>query len=1219
MRFTPEQLSAIEADNPELLISAAAGSGKTSVLVERILRLVSVKGLSIDRMLVVTFTRAAAAELRERLELRLADAAENDPRMLAQSELVANAQISTIHGYCQRVVHERFEHCGIDPQFSICEAATRERLFNACLEEALDEAYELAKTDDDLRELTGKLTDRELQEALPPLYDFLLSRPDPMEWLERNASADWSEDAICASPAADAIIKEASLRLDGAVALNADALARADEPDFPAPYAATLAADRQVLLSLVTEAQRGLKELINALSSLRFPTLARFKPSTDAEAAFADYIKDVRAEYKALATDLKKLLPESLSSASADLAFMRGASIGMYKLVRAFHERFTSEKRERSVVDFTDLEHMTLSVLSDERLRAIESERFDAIFVDEYQDVSAIQEAILNGLRREGGAPQYYFYVGDVKQSIYRFRLAEPTLFLRKQREFSTDADAPRRLITLNRNFRSRPEVLAAVNRVFEHVMDSRVTEIDYDEDARLIAGGGAARSTEAVSGAELHMLDTDGVAAPQRVVAEATLIARDILARIGSPITDASGEVCGALRYRDIAILSPVSRGVADKVELTLRAAGIPVYCESSSDSMTSAEVRQVVAHLKLLDNMMDDVALISELRSPLFDMTESELCRIRLLKPQREASFLEALRFAASADNGDEALRERCRGAMDMLARERELLSSMPLDEYLWDFMQRSGLYAHYGAQPGGRQRLANLRLLCSLAEQHESGRGDGLHGFLGTLSEDVTVNSGLSPTVVNPWEDVVRLMTIHKSKGLEFPLVYVMGLGRSLRGRSAGGRLSYHQTVGFSMQYVNERARTRRATLIASAIELARRAEERAERARLLYVAMTRAKWGLVLVGSARNEAFGYEDALAMKRGELRAEGPYSVRSAGSMLEWVEQCVKPWDEIEERDRSASPVSVRRDYTHWDDLSTAFPRFDVVFRVVFHIAPEISRLSQKRGKVNMDFPLIPSQIPEGQGAQQKIRAGDASLREPDYGEHMPLKLGVTALCRMLGESGVSADAAMEGDDAETADMKRLPLQAERPRLLSAMPSAPAFLRPEGDAKPLLRGTATHKLLGLLSLDGARACGGDYGAMLAFAMSERDRLTQRGIMTEEEAKAADAGLAARFLCDPLGVRMLKSGTVRREWRFNLLIGEPTVAQGVIDLCFIEEGGWVLADFKTDRVNDVSELYARYERQLMIYRDALTRLTPYPVRESILYSLTLGRSVSKRA
>ena len=1206
MRFTPAQEAAIRADNRELLVSAAAGSGKTAVLVERIVRLVVERGVSIDRMLIVTFTRAAAGEMRERLETRLNEAAADHPRLARQADLVSMAQISTIHSYCQQVVRQNFQRCGVDPQFMLADERTRAAYWQDAMEETLDWLYEAAHGDERLAALTGKFGEREIALMLETLYRFLMSRPDPMAWLKESAEKTWSLESMDGEPLAQAFCREAALILDGMDALwrEADAM-RADEA-FPPPYLNTLQSDRAALDGLRAGCEQGMRALCGALAGLKFATLGRFKPATGDEERLAGAFKDLRSRIKDMADDLKKLLPADFEQGVADMQAMEGATRGLATAVRHLHEGFQARKLSEACIDFGDLEHMTLAVLRDPDMRDQQAQRFDAVFVDEYQDVSALQEAILNALKR--GAGQSYFYVGDVKQSIYRFRLAEPGLFLRKFERFSSRADAPFRRVVLNLNFRSRAAVLDAVNRVFSHVMDRRVTEIDYDADARLYPG----IPSQGDPATELHVLNAQGRRPQDMVLAEAELIARDILATVGEPVPDAQGQPGAPLHYRDIAILLPVGKNVADKVELVLGRMGIPVYCEGGGDPMASDEVDQVIQHLTLLDNLANDVALLSELRCPLFEMTERELADIRLLRPQREASFLSALQTAAH--EAREPLAARCRAVLEALEAERFYARSMPLAEYLWSFLKRSGLYAHYGAQPGGKLRQANLRMLCHRADDYERSHTDGLHGFVEAVRADGGGGSEQSPAVMNPWEDVVRIMTIHKSKGLEFPTVYVMGLGGPLLRRAQTRALSLHGEIGFGLGYVNEKARTRRTTLLQGAVALRERSAERAERARVLYVAMTRPKVRLVLVGSLKNP----DPASAGRSG-----GVYGVREARSMLDWLLQSAQPGDGVTvEQGGQVSTVDMRETgvQSEFPTQSTGFPQKSAPWRIVFHMEPVITRHFIRQGaplpfplpEVTEERPAAPIPAPQAAGMDWPAAAAP---QERARSAVLPLKLGVTALCRALDGAQTLEEAAEE----EEEQLKRLPYDGPRPRLLSSLPAMPAFLEPPEEEAGLLRGVQTHRLLGLMDLAGARAAGGDERAIFYHIKEELSRLVEKRVMTPAEAALANAGMAARFLAGPVGQRMLAASTVRREWSFNLRISEPfpTLLQGVIDLCFLEDGAWVLVDFKTDRVSSGEELWRRYGRQIALYRRALLEGTPWPVREWTLYSLRLGKAFAK--
>ncbi|NLO86747.1 MAG: helicase-exonuclease AddAB subunit AddA [Clostridiales bacterium] len=1222
MRFTPQQSQAIESKNQELLVSAAAGSGKTAVLVERILHMIKEWDMSIDRMLVVTFTRAAASELRERLELRLVEAAQSNPALQKQADLVASAQISTIHSFCQKTIRQNFQHCQVDPQFTLSDDRTRIALYSESKEESLEQLYITAKEDSDVQSLVSKFSERDISNMMDLLYSFLMSRPHFLTWLWEHAAITWTEDTIDQSPMALAFCQEASLMIQGTLSLWQKAKDMANNPLFPQKYLRTIDSDGVMLAEVNDGCAEGFLPLLRALSAVSFDRIAIFKPTTDEEAQMAQSYKAYREQYKKLITDMKASLPSDTEQGIADIQSMRPASIGLAKAVEHFHRVFSARKHELGVLDFNDLEHMTLDILTDGDLKAEMGQLFDAVFVDEYQDVSELQESILNGLKRETTPehPQYFFYVGDVKQSIYRFRLAQPSLFLGKQNSFSSDENAVQRKIVLNRNFRSKSDVLSTVNKVFEHVMDSRVTEIDYDEDAKLYPG--AASTGDPTT--EIHILNSEGIKSTDKVLAEAEMVARDILRTIGTPVVGGEGNECGVLHYRDIAVLMPATKNIADKVELVLAKHGIPVYTENSTDALGSDEVTQVIQHLRLLDNLMNDVALISEMRSPLFEMTESELAQIRLMKPEREASFLSAVIHASRSEENPK-LAARCADVLSTLEHERFLFTSMSLDLYLWDFIMRSGLYIHYGAQQGGKQRQANLQMLCHKAGEYGKSHADGLHGFIEMLTLDASSGASISPTIINPWEDVVRIMTIHKSKGLEFPTVYVMGLGRKLTGKAATKSISIHGDIGFAVGYVNEHARTKRTTFMQSAIELKDKNEDRAERARVLYVAMTRPKSRLVLIGSISEKRASYEDILKKSMQSANTNNDVmAVRSASSMMEWVLQSVSSGDQIEEWEADEFSTEHVRETDiagGFPTESTCFPHESADWRVVFHINPPFTR---QFSRVDKNKFLIPTIAINENTADENIdisRYDDVSLITdpitPDIKlSHHPLKLGVTALCRAIEESGGMDIRYDAEDEVETSSAKRLPLLASKPRLLSSLPTLPPFMEPPKEEYALKKGTQTHKLLGLMDLDRAKNCNQDFSS---YIMKELNAMVQSGQFTKEESEFVDKGMIAAFLRSDLGTRLLASPHVQREWSFNLKITSPldTIVQGIIDLCFLEDGEWVLIDFKTDRISDMDTLWNRYALQLTFYRDALKLGTPYPIKEYALYSLRLGKKISK--
>ena len=640
------------------------------------------------------------------------------------------------------------------------------------------------------------------------------------------------------------------------------------------------------------------------------------------------------------------------------------------------------------------------------------------------------------------------------------------------------------------------------------------------------------------------------------------------------------------------------------------LTAHQIPVYSDAGQSPLAGEESIQAVQLLMLLDNPRNDTALLSVMRSPLFDFGEQELAHIRLNAPDAPG-FYDAVQFTAGL--AGDALQERCRAVLTRLEEERFLFRHMSPQEYLWDALMRTGMYAHYGAQPGGRLRQANLRMLCLKLEEYFQLHQEGLRGFLDSIRER-EVGDGSSPTVVNPWEDVVRIMTIHKSKGLEFPTVYVMGLGTGLSRRRQTKTVSLHDRLGISLLYMNEEKRTKRQTLMQSGIQLCLSAEERAEKARLLYVAMTRPKNRLVMIGSSTNEKNALESTLEnVLRKPFEINDLAAVRSASVYTDWLIQSLKPWDELNQQKGDEFSTSFLWETCGQPELfdnSTGFPHKSAPWRVVFHIPAEKTPQDMESVEASStEMPDLENLWPSRQDAQLPS-LGDPLSPLPEY-EHLPLKLGVTALCRAM-EQG--QPRSVDEEEIETAESKRIPLTVQRPRLLSAIAQEPAFLTVPVENAGALRGTLTHKLLGLLPLDRLRA---HPDGLRAIIMEETALLVQRGVLTKDEAALIPIAHVEKFFRSSLGQRMLRSSTVCREWNFNLRIADPfdTIVQGVIDLCFLEDGGWVLADYKTDHVENVEELIPRYHRQLAMYRQALEKATPYPVRECALYSLRLDQAV----
>lgn len=1241
MPFTQAQENAIWSRNRQLLVSAAAGSGKTAVLVERIYSLLEKDGYSIDRMLIVTFTSAAAAEMRERLELRLMEEGVQSDALRKQADKIDQAQISTLHSFCQKLVREYFEIVGIDPQASLCDERQRALLFQAAIEQTMTHTYQQALQEERLAALVEKFTLTEVEEMLRQLHSFLMAQPCPFNWLEKFCSQKIQLEDLNQGPLADTLLSDCHILLDGAMALWEDISQLESISACREGYAKLIQADGQMIQTIEKAAKQGIPLLVEQMKTVAFDRMPSYRLSDPEEIAIREEIKEVREQYKKLLGDVKKILPQDVQQCLMDMETMNTARQGLAETVQHLHHTFQQMKNEKALLDFNDLEHMAFEILSRPEIRRCVAGRFDAIFVDEYQDISGIQEALLEALKREEeeskeGKPFTCFYVGDVKQSIYRFRQADPTLFMEKQRSFSEKPDATCRKVTLNHNFRSRESVLGAVNRVFEHVMQKEVTEIDYDHHARLHAG----LPSEQDPPTRIHIIEGKGIRAVEKPGLEAKLIAKEIQQRVGKPLLDRNGKEMDVLRYRDIVILLPAAKGIAPVVERQLTSLGIPVYSEDGASGLESMEIAQVLAHLKLLSNWMDDLALLAALRGPLYRLSEDELAQIRLEKPEKNASFLEALITTANKERID-PLAKRCMGILQDIRHERFLLQSMPLDEYLWGFLSRSGMYAFYGAQPGGKLRQANLRMLCNHAGEHVKMRGGDVREFLTSVASTKGIRDGKSPTILSPWEDVVRIMTIHKSKGLEFPVVFVMGLGGNLHRKQSAGILSIHSKLGLSLRYVNEKMRTKRQTLLANVIALRTMAEEKAERARVLYVALTRAKDQLIMVGTSSGENMKEDKFMNNNQKYGKA---YAVWEAKSMLEWITQVVRQGDSVHNTETewfSTSLVWGKEEQEILSTVSTCFPQKKGDWEVFFHIPPDKSSILENQEKENELEKLSKQEEKEKRiqslleglpaihkdGNTQKMgtegKAGkDTELFEdplalPWRPHHAPLKIGVTAYCRAMQKAEKQAALESLQEEGEETTSKRLPLSFSKTRLLAEQPQLPAYLRQEQEKTGLLRGIATHKAMSLLPYTSLQVLFKEGKTspqeIEKVILNEIEILVRTGKMTQEERSLVKTRPLSRFFESDVGKDALLAQEVHREWGFNLqLPNEETLLQGVIDLCYVKQGGWILVDYKTDRVADVRELWDLYGLQIQLYRQALEVGTRLPVKKCILFSLSLG-------
>lgn len=1146
MAWTEQQLMAMDARNCDMLVAAAAGSGKTAVLVERIFNLVC-EGADIERMLIVTFTNAVAAEMRERLALRFDDMAD-DARMREQAQACRQAHIQTLHSFCRDVCRAYFQAADVDPGFRIMDQQEAQLIQERALEDALLKAYE--DVDEGLARLNALRGPDALRGMVLELHRFLSSRADADEWLNMLTSDDMRLRQR------EEVARGIRSLAGRARCILLSARRMADEDAEAGIYLRSLERDMDIWPDGSDIAA------LAAFSAPRFDA-EWGSPKGASSQPGAKLVKLMRKRAKDATAYAQKLAGLLLEDDEDEVRYMSMAIPALVRLEQGFEREYDRRKRERGALDFNDLEHRALKALGNEGVRNSVRGMFDNVFVDEYQDISHVQESILNLV----SPPRSRFMVGDVKQSIYRFRQADPFIFLDKYDRFDTAPGGDTLRIDLNRNFRSRANVLNFVNGVFSRSMSRAEYEIEYDDSASLKAGLPVQQDDPAV---ELHILgaseldesgdddtyeqdDEGGIEELTREESEARVAAGIIKQLIGTPMLDQKTGEYRSIQARDIVVLSRAVKSLAPKALEVLLGEGIPAYADAAGGYFDTMEVRQVLELMRIIDNRLRDYDLLGVMHSPMFGFDAAELGEIRARTPR--GTFAEALEGYAAADvmleERDIALAEKVRAFISALDAWQNDARSMPLGELIWQLLDETGYYVYVGALPGGLERQANLRLLGERAASYEDSQFGGLHGFLQYVEQMKRGGQDMTTAAtLGEGDNVVRIMSVHKSKGLEFPVVIGLNLGARFR-RLSGEDMLINGETGLGMYMMDEGKAARRNTVSRQAAALRLEREQLAEELRVLYVLLTRARDRLVLIGSVGS---------AWQSGMLWRSG--AVLAPSCMLDWIMPASMAMMESGEAqvryyEHPARGFSQAQDDISMDE-SIAKLRGDSVDQATYD-------------RMTWRYPH-----------QQAVLA--------------PLKLTASNLGREL-----------EGPAA-------MPECRERPLFMSAQ-----------QLNAVERGIATHTVMQWLELDTLR---GLQGAALAGEIGRQlDALKQRGTLTAAQRQGVRQSAIARFFASDMGVRMLESVRVEREWPFNLRMSvseavpdadgtpvarERMLVQGVIDCCFEEDGGWVLIDYKTDRDDDMDALRAKYRDQLELYARALREITGMPVKQMGLFLLRSG-------
>ncbi len=1140
--WTAEQLRAIQARGSNILLSAAAGSGKTTVLVERVLRLIADEGADVDRMLVVTFTRAAASDMRMKLSRQLNErAAAGDERCREQLLKLDRASISTLHAFCADFLRVNFEAAGVDPAFRILDDAVNERLLDEAMTQAMEEAYQAGG--EALMSLDYGRGPKGVREAAENLLRRMEDRPDPEAWLRRVARVD--EEALARWQ--DELKEDARRAIRTGLVHLYHALSL---PGRPVSYEAAIRADIETLNGMLELPDYD--QLYRTITDYR-QTSARVSKRdgvVDEEALAA--VKQLRKSAKDV-VDKVALTQLNLFVARSDARALGGQIETLSAIALRAMELYEAGKAEQSGLTYGDLERFTLRAFRNDDVARGMRQRYDYIFVDEYQDTSDMQEALVQAICRSDNL----FMVGDVKQSIYRFRLAEPRLFLEKYDAYGRGEGGL--LLPLTRNFRSRRGILDFVNLVFERAMTGGDSEITYDAMARLNPGDAEAAegNTPDVS---IRLIDDE--AEPEEVEGDADgeMARLQSMEREGALIAGEIRRMMAedpSLKFRDFAILTRSKSTAFTAMMPVLLAQGVPAYADGQTGYFDSVEISWLTSMLRLIENGRSDVELIAILRSPAVGLTPDELARIRIAS--RNTAYVDAAR--AYAEEQDDELAGKLRAFFDQLSAWRLKSGSFSLGDLTRMVLDESGFYTYAGALPGGGQRQANLDQFVASAAAFDDAFSGSLTRFLAYTEHLRQKGDGDAAHLLGENDNVVRLMSVHKSKGLEFRVVFGAQLAKKYRVEKSSTPLVTHRDLGVGMSYYDPELRTRRLTLPQAAIMARQRREDAAEEMRILYVMLTRAQQKLILVGTVA----GAEKA--MKRWQALGAAPFAAKS-----------------------------------HLDLIMAA------------RCAAEADGLP-----LHSDLTVVPVgdlKAGEGEGAGEARKLFEAIMENPgDYADaeldeqlawryphpedaKKPLKLTASGLLREL-----------EGPE-------ELPPLMERPAFLSE------------DARRMTgaeRGTAYHRCMQLLDL---AALHGLSGRALTDAVARQlDDCADRRLLMDAQREAVSPAKLARFLSSDMGLRLRGAREIRREWPFNVTLpaadalapeeaerfgGGDLLVQGTIDCCFIEDGAWVLLDYKTDRTDDMDALRVHYEKQLKVYALALERVTGLPVKQRALCLLSSG-------
>ncbi len=1201
VNWTAEQQKVIDLRNRNILVSAAAGSGKTAVLVERIITMLTDKKnpVDVDRLLIVTFTEAAAAEMKERIANAIEKALEEEPEnvhLQRQATLIHSALITTIHSFCLSVIRDYFHVLDMDPGFRIADEGELKLLKQDVLEELLEACYEQKNPEflDFVEKFGTGRNDKKIEEIILQLYEYTRGYPQPEQWLlaceemyqEESTKFDWSSYVV-------SMTKERILELQQPVE---EAIRICEEADGPYMYGEMCEKDEALLEKLLQcSTYETMYELLRKISWARLST----KKDETVNEEKKSQVKALREVVKKRIKDLgEKYFYAPLDELKKDIVLASSSVSMLCQLVNAFEQKYQEKKQGKNLIDFSDMEHYALKILTEEengtlvpsKVAKEYQEKFVEVMIDEYQDSNLIQEAILTSVSTIHQNAYNIFMVGDVKQSIYRFRLSRPELFMEKYDTYSQE-DSKMQRIDLHKNFRSREEVLDCVNFIFRQIMRKEIGGVSYDDHAALYKGADYEQQLDefgdSINKVEFILLDpsideeTTDEWEETGAQMEARVVAKRIkeLRKNGRVLDKETGEY-RAPNYKDIVILTRSRKGWADIFTEVLMEEGIPAYSGGTEGYFETYEISVLLDYLKILDNFRQEMPLTAVLTSPFAGISAKQLAKIKIKFP--EHTFYEAVVLYAKEEVCDVELQKQLQDFLKTYSVFRDKIPFMAIHDLLWEILETTGYKQFISAMPGGAQREANIEMLLEKAATFEKTSYKGLFNFVRYIEQlkKYDVDYG-EASIEDEQSDTVRIMTIHKSKGLEFPIVFVSGMGKKFNGRELSSEIILHSQLGIGINAMDLKNRTKSPTILKKMIQEQLSIESLGEELRVLYVALTRAKEKLIMTGQL-SEA---EEKIEKQRQLLRADQKkqtlpvYSIMSAKCYLDWIIPCIaQSTKELPIEVKIVSGKTINQE-SNRECLKTIIER-ETLERIDVDQIYEDEIKNQLEEQLAYVYPFYSERT-------RKMKFTVSELKKQAY----------------LREE-------LEDQNGEAL--------FQEPEII---PLLPEFLSKEQKVEAGFRGTSYHKLLEILDFTK------EYNRESLDAQIKQ--FIKSGQLSKEMADCIWQNDILFFLNSDIANRMRTAARyeqLKKEQPFVLGVNmkevypedqtdETVLIQGIIDVYFEEDEELILVDYKTDFVNSPEELKEKYHAQLEYYAKALETLLGKKVKQKVIYSFRLQKEI----